>query len=233
MHIDDRLAGAPDRSRVGAVEGLSVDLGREPIRGVDQVYKDGIVRARHGARLPEEADLQAGCSRAPEQHARLIDAFGRLDSEMIGWARTQVLSTVRSSRPRSVNHRAMAPLVKYAHAKRRPALRTMLGNSREAVQLLKPTLLMSPLAAAQYLCHGDGATYRFDTVIVDEASMIPTPDMVVALSLAEQAIIVGDSRQMPPTNFFNKEISPLADDQSQEVDVTFASILDEAAPLLS
>ncbi|MCC6268179.1 MAG: DUF4011 domain-containing protein [Dehalococcoidia bacterium] len=177
--------------------------------------------------------IQAGVSLAPEQHARLIDAFGRLDSEMIGWARTQVLSTVRSNRPRSVNHRAMAPLVKYAHAKRRPALRTMLGNSREAVQLLKPTLLMSPLAAAQYLCHGDGATYRFDTVIVDEASMIPTPDMVVALSLAEQAIIVGDSRQMPPTNFFNKEISPLADDQSEEADVTFESILDEAAPLLS
>ncbi len=32
---------------------------------------------------------------------------------------------------------------------------------------------MSPLAAAQYLCHGDNETYRFDTVIVDEASMIP------------------------------------------------------------
>ena len=91
------------------------------------------------------------------------------------WARTQVLANVRTRRPRSVNHRSMAPLVKYAHAKRRPALRTMLGNSREAVQLLKPTLLMSPLAAAQYLCHGNGDTYRFDTVIVDEASMIPTP----------------------------------------------------------
>jgi hypothetical protein len=176
--------------------------------------------------------LQGGLTLPPEHHARLTDAFARLDGEMIGWARTQVLANVRTRRPRSVNHRSMAPLVKYAHAKRRPALRTMLGNSREAVQLLKPTLLMSPLAAAQYLCHGNGDTYRFDTVIVDEASMIPTPDMVVALSLAEQAIVVGDSRQMPPTNFFNKEISPLADDQSQEADVTFESVLDEAAPLL-
>jgi hypothetical protein len=91
---------------------------------------------------------------------------------------------------------------------------------------------MSPLAAAQYLCHGEGKAYQFDAVIVDEASMIPTPDMVVALSLAPQAIIVGDSKQMPPTNFFTREISPLADDQSQEEDITFESILDEAAPLL-
>jgi hypothetical protein len=175
---------------------------------------------------------QTGLALPPDQHARLAESFTRLDGEMIGWARTAVLAEVRSRRPRSVNHGSMAPLVKYARAKRRPALRTMLGKSREAVQLLKPTLLMSPLAAAQYLCHGDAETYKFDTVIVDEASMIPTPDMVVALSLAPQAIIVGDSKQMPPTNFFNKEIG--ADtDQADPDEVTFESILDEAAPLLS
>ncbi len=58
---------------------------------------------------------------------------------MVGWSRTTVLGGIRSKRPRSVNHGSMAPLVKYARAKRRPALRTMLGKSREAVQLLKPT----------------------------------------------------------------------------------------------
>jgi len=176
---------------------------------------------------------QRDLSMPPDQHARLAESFARLDAEMIGWARTAVLSEVRSRRPRSVNHSAMAPLVKYARAKRRPALRTMLGNSREAVQLLKPCLLMSPLAAAQYLCHGESGTYQFDTVIVDEASMIPTPDMVIALSLAPQAIIVGDSKQMPPTNFFNKEIAAVGEPDSGEDDVTFESILDEAAPLIS
>ncbi len=175
---------------------------------------------------------QGELTTTPEQHARLVDSFARLDAEMIGWSRTTVLANVRAKRPRSVNHGSMAPIVKYHRAKRRPALRTMLGKSREAVQLLKPTLLMSPLAAAQYLCHGDEEAYRFDAVIVDEASMIPTPEMVVALSLASQAIIVGDSKQMPPTNFFNKEISPV-DDDSAEDEVTFESILDEAAPILS
>ncbi|MGE0602055.1 MAG: DUF4011 domain-containing protein [Dehalococcoidia bacterium] len=175
--------------------------------------------------------LQGELASTPEQRARLIDSYARLDAEMVGWCRTTVLGGIRAKRPRSVNHSSMAPLVKYARAKRRPALRTMLGKSREAVQLLKPTLLMSPLAAAQYLCH-DEETYRFDVVIVDEASMIPTPDMVVALSLAPQAIICGDSKQMPPTNFFQKEIAPTSDDPDEE-DITFESILDEAAPLLS
>lgn len=166
----------------------------------------------------------------PAQHERLAASFTRLDAEMIGWSRGTVLGEVRARRPRSVNHSAMAPLVKYHRAKRRPSLRAMLGNSREAVQTLKPCLLMSPLAAAQYLCHGAEKTFEFDVVIADEASMIPTADMVVALSLAPQAIIVGDSKQMPPTNFFNKEIAPTSDDE--EEDVTFESILDEAAPII-
>lgn len=176
--------------------------------------------------------MQGDLAITPDQHQRLVDSFARIDAEMIGWARSAVLAEVRSRRPRSVNGAAMAPLVKYARAKRRPALRTMLGNAREAIQLLKPALFMSPLAAAQYLCHEDGRTYQFDAVIVDEASMIPTPDMVVALSLAPQAIIVGDSRQMPPTNFFNKEIAPLSENGPEEEDVTFESILDEAAPIM-
>lgn len=176
--------------------------------------------------------LQGDLALSPDQHQRLVDSFARLDSEMIGWARSAVLAEVRARRPRSVNNAIMAPLVKYARAKRRPALRTMLGNAREAIQSLKPALFMSPLAAAQYLCHDDGNTYRFDAVIVDEASMIPTPDMVVALSLAPQAIIVGDSRQMPPTNFFNKEIAAFTPDDSADEEIAFESILDEAAPLL-
>lgn len=195
----------------------------------------------HGAMEPAmRASIHASWARelihgdlatTPDQHQRLVDSFARIDAGMIGWARSAVLAEVRSRRPRSANSAAMAPLVKYARAKRRPALRTMLGNAREAVQSLKPALFMSPLAAAQYLCHGDGRSYRFDAVIVDEASMIPTPDMVVALSLAPQAIIVGDSRQMPPTNFFNKEIGVISGEEGED-DVTFESILDEAAPIL-
>jgi very-short-patch-repair endonuclease len=168
----------------------------------------------------------------PGQHDRAVASFGRVDGEMLGWARSSVLGSLRGRRPAAgPNHPAFVPLLKYARAKRRPSLRIMLANTREAVQTLKPCLLMSPLAAAQYLCQ-EGAGYAFDAVIVDEASMIPTPDLVVALSLGSQAIISGDSKQMPPTNFFNREIAPPGEDDPDEPDVTFESVLDECAPIL-
>jgi len=231
---------SPGLARIGAATAMAEVLARVEPLGMREVFAALLADSANHRRLASVVPAtvygawarrlaQGDLAMTPEQHARLVEAFARVDAEMIGWARTNVLATVRERRPRTANHRAMAPLVKYAHAKRRPALRTMLGHSREAVQLLKPCLLMSPLAAAQYLCHGEGRSYAFDTVIVDEASMIPTPDMVVALGLAPRAIIVGDSKQMPPTNFFTKEISPISD---SEDDVTFESILDEAAPLL-
>ncbi|HNO65694.1 MAG TPA: AAA domain-containing protein, partial [Tepidiformaceae bacterium] len=230
----------PGMDRFGSLVAMAAVLGRlEPLEmreAFATLLADPATHRQLGAVVPATVygawarQLAAGeLARTPDQHDRLVESFARLDAEMIGWGRGNVLYTVRDGRPRSANHPSMAALVKYAHAKRRPALRTMLGNSREAVQTLKPCLLMSPLAAAQYLCHGDGRTYRFDAVIVDEASMIPTPDLVVALSLAPQAIIVGDSKQMPPTSFFSKEISAATDDGDE---VTFESILDEAAPLL-
>jgi DNA polymerase III delta prime subunit len=179
-----------------------------------------------------EAAIAAAQPLTPSQHERLTESLARLEQELIGAARADALARLRARR-RSLAPRtpAMQQLAKYHRAKRRPALRTMLGTTREAVQLLKPCLLMSPLAAAQYLCHGDESrTYRFDCVILDEASMVPTADMAVALSLAPQAIIVGDSKQMPPTSFFSRDLGE--NGALEEDEVTFESVLDEAAPAL-
>src|SRR5207248_3633064 len=71
-------------------------------------------------------------------------------------------------------------------------LPTLLGR-------LAPCLLMSPLSVAQYL---DPALPRFDLVVFDEASQIPTADAIGALARGAAAVVVGDSRQLPPTRFF-------------------------------
>lgn len=73
---------------------------------------------------------------------------------------------------------------------------------------LKPCLLMSPLSVAQYL---DAAHSNFDVVIFDEASQIPVWDAVGAIARGKQLIVVGDPKQLPPTNFFNR-----ADDGENE-----------------
>ncbi len=66
---------------------------------------------------------------------------------------------------------------------------------------LKPCLLMSPLSVSQYL---DAGFSQFDLVIFDEASQIPVWDAVGVIARGKQLAVVGDPKQLPPTNFFNK-----------------------------
>lgn len=62
-----------------------------------------------------------------------------------------------------------------------------------------PCMLMSPMSVAQFL---EVRKDMFDLVIFDEASQIPTNEAVGAISRGQAVVIVGDTRQMPPTTFF-------------------------------
>src|SRR3982751_4297437 len=65
---------------------------------------------------------------------------------------------------------------------------------------IKPVWLMSPLSVSDSLPLD---TAFFDVVIFDEASQITLEEGVPALYRSPQTIIVGDDKQMPPTNFFS------------------------------
>lgn len=89
---------------------------------------------------------------------------------------------------------------------------------------LKPCLLMSPLSVSQYL---DAGFSQFDLVIFDEASQIPVWDAVGVIARGRQVVVVGDPKQLPPTNFFNKSSDgdeSTGDDERVE---DLESILDE------
>jgi very-short-patch-repair endonuclease len=87
---------------------------------------------------------------------------------------------------------------------------------------LAPCLLMSPLSVAQYL---DPALPRFDVVVFDEASQLPTADAIGALARGDTAVVVGDSRQLPPTRFF--EVGPGDDDDDDALPAELDSVLDD------
>ena len=89
---------------------------------------------------------------------------------------------------------------------------------------LKPCLLMSPLSVAQYL---DAEHAQFDVVVFDEASQIPVWDAVGVIARGRQLVVVGDPKQLPPTNFFNRSSDEAegAGDSQQVEDLE--SILDE------
>ncbi len=105
---------------------------------------------------------------------------------------------------------------------RHPPIRRLFEKIPSLRQRLKPCMLMSPLSVAQYLT----PDACFDIVIFDEASQIPTADAVGAIARGRQLIVVGDSKQLPPTRFFERAADPENDrfaDQPEELE----SILDE------
>ncbi|MFT8716798.1 DUF4011 domain-containing protein [Gluconobacter potus] len=92
-----------------------------------------------------------------------------------------------------------------------------------ALRTLTPCLMMSPLSVAQYL-PADAAP--FDLVIFDEASQIATWDAIGAIGRGRQVIVVGDPKQLPPTDFFAS--GKASDDAAPSDDMTdLDSILDE------
>ena len=82
---------------------------------------------------------------------------------------------------------------------------------------------MSPLSVSTFLAPD---AVDFDVVIFDEASQIFPQDAIGAIYRAKQLIVVGDSKQMPPSNFFNATIEAENDDEETGDVTDFESILD-------
>ena len=116
--------------------------------------------------------------------------------------------------------------------RRRLSVRRLIRETPHLLQALKPCLLMSPLAVSQYLPRGlKSETMAFDVVIFDEASQVFPEDAVPAIARAESVIVGGDSKQLPPTSFFQTMDSDGPDDagEDDELDDAMAdreSILD-------
>jgi very-short-patch-repair endonuclease len=103
-------------------------------------------------------------------------------------------------------------------------VRQLLSRIPKLLPRLKPCVLMSPLSVAQYL---EPSHPAFDVVIFDEASQIPVWDAVGAIARGTQLIVVGDPKQLPPTNFFNITDDPDAEGGDSDLQQDLESILDE------
>ncbi len=104
-------------------------------------------------------------------------------------------------------------------------VRQLAEKMPKALRTLTPCLMMSPLSVAQYL---PADAEPFDLVIFDEASQIPTWDAVGAIGRGKQVIVVGDPKQLPPTDFFARGKAADDEDDSGPTDMAdLDSILDE------
>ncbi len=108
------------------------------------------------------------------------------------------------------------------------SVRDLVMRSGRALQELKPVWMMSPLAVAQYL---PAHAIKFDLCIIDEASQMRPEDAIGALARAGQAMVVGDTNQLPPSNQFQRTVDDdgLTTDEDDGIDpVDEESILELA-----
>lgn len=80
------------------------------------------------------------------------------------------------------------------------SLRELFEQIPTLLPRLCPCMLMSPMSVAQYI---DLERDKFDLVVFDEASQMPTSEAVGAIARGKSLIVVGDPKQMPPTSFFS------------------------------
>lgn len=157
-----------------------------------------------------------------------ISVFSEKDVEQFEINKAKIrakLSSMRPSLDMIASGSALSVLLREGEKKRKQkSIRSLLMETGELVQLIKPCFLMSPLSVSTFLAPN---SVHFDVVIFDEASQIFPQDAIGAIYRANQLIVVGDSKQMPPSNFFNATLE-IEDDYDEEIgDITdFESILD-------
>lgn len=104
------------------------------------------------------------------------------------------------------------------------SIRSLFDQIPNLLYRLCPCMLMSPISVAQYISQD---AEQFDLIIFDEASQMPTYEAIGAISRGKNIIIVGDPKQMPPTNFF--KANTLDEDNLDKEDLE--SILDDCLAL--
>ena len=131
-------------------------------------------------------------------------------------------------------HQEETALVRREAAKKRRHLsvRQLFAQAPHVLTALRPCWTMSPVLAAEMIPLN---RQLFDVVIFDEASQIPPAEAIGSLARASQAVVAGDSRQLPPTSFFGRDSVSDDDDDHDDV-VAFTedieSLLDASAALL-
>lgn len=114
-------------------------------------------------------------------------------------------------------------------------LRKLFMAIPNLISALRPCFMMSPLSVSVFL---EAQSYDFDLVVFDEASQVHTEDAIGAIMRGKQVIIVGDTKQLPPTSFFatslNDEDFDVDDDEdTKDSDAgAYESILDESVAIL-
>jgi very-short-patch-repair endonuclease len=153
-----------------------------------------------------------------DTHEQKIRTFVDLDKKMIETNRYRLIGKLYETMPdieAEASPKSALGILKQQFNRKRGMMpiRQLITTSGNLIQKINPCFMMGPLSVAQFL---DPKTIRFDVIIFDEASQVRPEDALGALLRGNQAVVIGDSKQLPPTSFFDKMI----EDELEEFDET-------------
>ncbi len=216
-HVQAEARNAGLAALVGAIEAGDVTPAQVP-----QAFEVNYARWWLAEAVDEDEVLKRFVS---AEHERPIAEFRVLDDQFTAVTRQWIRAKLCAGLPAAdgIQRNSEWGILRREITKKRQhlPLRQLLQEIPSAVLRLTPCLLMSPLSIAQYL---SASASNFDIVIFDEASQIPVWDAIGAMARGRQVVMVGDPKQLPPTNFFDRAESAA---DAEDVEGDLESILDE------
>lgn len=144
---------------------------------------------------------------------KLVDRFRKADLDRIRMAADEVGRAHVDGRPAGSAGPVGILDDETRKSRNLKPVRKLMELAGNAVQAFKPVFMMSPLSVAQYLPPG---LIRFDILVIDEASQIRPEDALGAIARCDQVVVVGDDKQLPPTNFFNRMINDTDEEEDDD-----------------
>lgn len=159
----------------------------------------------------------------------IIEKYKRLISEFELLTRKELFARLASGLPsftREATQNSEVGILQrnIRNNARGTSIRRLFDQIPTLLSRMCPCMLMSPISVAQYI---DPDADKFDLIVFDEASQMPTCEAVGAIARGKNVVIVGDPKQMPPTNFFSVNS---VDEEHIEIE-DMESILDDCLAL--
>ncbi|MFE7062056.1 DUF3320 domain-containing protein [Sutcliffiella sp. NPDC057660] len=203
-----QLARNIEEANLAGLENVTKPYLNGQIRNSDLLpaFLHGFYRIRIDEEITS-SQILSGFSRAEFENK--VKTFNSLDDEMSELTKLEVYVRLMERVPDLLNNviQSSEPgiLLKAIKSKGRGiAIRQLFERIPNLLTKIKPCMLMSPLSVAQYL---DPSVSKFDFVIFDEASQLPTSEAIGAMARGENVVVVGDPKQLPPTSFFSAQQS--------------------------
>lgn len=150
-------------------------------------------------------------------HEEVVQQFQQTDRLNLQYNRARAAARHWENMPRlEAGGQVNTLRTEFNKKSRHKPIRKLVEEAGLAIQAIKPVFMMSPLSIANFLPPG---SVEFDIVIFDEASQVRPVEALGAILRGKQVVVVGDTKQLPPTSFFDSLTGEIEDEDNVTADL--------------